>query len=304
MRPFHQLDLNLLKVFKVLSEELHTGRAAERLHIAQPSVSRSLARLRDHFEDPLFVKTRDGLTPTSMAARLALVIPNTLNQLSDSIDSLETFDITQKSGQLRIAVNSFLALTLPAKLHLKLQSVAPDIQLEVENWGSSTVNKLIKGELDFAINYYPLDVPKEIISHPLTVDRFQLLVRNDHPLIGKKSTIDELAIYPWVTAIVKGWNEQTTLVSRLLADKNVPIQMNYRSEVFSSVVQVTAESDAILPCSALLSENLFPQLTSIDVPDSIESPSEEVRIYAHQRLRHDPYHEFLFLVIKDIVGRL
>nr|WP_282437295.1 LysR family transcriptional regulator [Vibrio amylolyticus] len=298
------MDLNLLRVFKVLSEELHTGRAAERLHLAQPSVSRSLARLRDHFDDPLFIKTRDGLTPTSMAARLALIIPESLNQLSHGIDSLEEFDISKKSGRLRIAMNSFLALTLPAKLHLKLQTIAPDIQLEVESWGSSTVSKLIKGELHFAVNYYPLDVPKEILSHPLTVDRFQLLVRNDHPLVGKTTSVGDLAKYPWVTAIVKGWNEQTTLVSRLLADRDVPIQMNYRSEVFSSVVQVTAESDAILPCSALLSENLFPQLSSIEAPESIEPPSEEVRIYAHQRLRHDPYHEYLFTLIKTIIDEL
>ncbi|MGF1695693.1 LysR substrate-binding domain-containing protein [Vibrio kyushuensis] len=304
MRPFQQLDLNLLRVFKVLSEELHTGRAAERLCTTQPGVSRSLSRLRDHFEDRLFIKTRDGLAPTPMAARLALVIPNTLDSLSDTIESLEVFDIEKKSGVLKIAVSAFLAVSLPAKLHLKLREVAPNLRLEVENWGAATANSLAKGELDFALNYYPVELPKEVISRPLTEDTFQLLARKDHPLVGSTVPIKEYENYPFVSTIVKGWNDRATIVSRIIANKNLSIDMCYRSEAFSSVVQVVAETDSILPCTALLDEKQFPQLSRVPVPEGVEVPVEEVRFYSHQRLRHDPYHEYLFTLIKTIIDEL
>ncbi|MGL1259095.1 LysR family transcriptional regulator [Vibrio parahaemolyticus] len=60
----HQLDLNLLKVFIVLAEEQKTVLAAKRLNMTQPAVSRALSRLRQHFNDELFVRTRHGLKPT------------------------------------------------------------------------------------------------------------------------------------------------------------------------------------------------------------------------------------------------
>lgn len=54
-KPLHNLDLNLLKIFRVVSEEKKTVAAAKRLNITQPAVSRAMARLREHFNDPLFV---------------------------------------------------------------------------------------------------------------------------------------------------------------------------------------------------------------------------------------------------------
>ncbi|WP_299568863.1 LysR family transcriptional regulator [uncultured Shewanella sp.] len=66
--PFEALDLNLINVFFILYEELNTHKAAERLHISQPAVSRALQKLRDAFNDPIFVKTRHGLTATDPQA--------------------------------------------------------------------------------------------------------------------------------------------------------------------------------------------------------------------------------------------
>ncbi len=59
-----RIDLNLLVCLKVLSEELSVTRTANRLYLSQSAVSKSLAKLREQFDDPLFIRTSHGLKPT------------------------------------------------------------------------------------------------------------------------------------------------------------------------------------------------------------------------------------------------
>ncbi len=63
---FFTLDLNLLRTFLVLSQELNTRKAAERLFVTQPAISHALQRLRNHFNDELFVKSLNGLQATPL----------------------------------------------------------------------------------------------------------------------------------------------------------------------------------------------------------------------------------------------
>lgn len=62
-----QMDLNLLKTLDVLLDERNVTRAAQRLALTQPAVSGMLTRLRDSFDDPLFVRTQRGIVPTLRA---------------------------------------------------------------------------------------------------------------------------------------------------------------------------------------------------------------------------------------------
>ena len=67
---FRTLDLNLLKVFEALMTEGSVTRAANALFMTQPAVSNALARLRDGLQDPLFVRSGNGVMPTQRAAVL------------------------------------------------------------------------------------------------------------------------------------------------------------------------------------------------------------------------------------------
>ena len=65
------LDLNLLKTLDALLDERSVTRAATRLALTQPAVSGMLNRLRDYFDDPLFIRAPHGIVPTTRAEELA-----------------------------------------------------------------------------------------------------------------------------------------------------------------------------------------------------------------------------------------
>ena len=81
MKSLQTLDLNLLKAFSVLMDERNVSKAAERLAITQPAMSGVLARLRDSFDDPLFVRVQRDVVPTNRALELAPQVKKVLNEV-------------------------------------------------------------------------------------------------------------------------------------------------------------------------------------------------------------------------------
>jgi DNA-binding transcriptional LysR family regulator len=90
-----QADLNLLVVFTALAEERSVSRAASRLLLSQPALSRALQRLRDMFHDDLLIRTPAGYEPTARGERLLQELSVMLPRL-DRLLSGATFDHWKK----------------------------------------------------------------------------------------------------------------------------------------------------------------------------------------------------------------
>ncbi len=91
-----QADLNLLVVFSVLAEERNVSRAAKRLLLSQPAVSRALQRMRDTFHDDLLVRTAKGYEPTPQGERVLQELEVMLPRL-DRLISGSTFDPSDRT---------------------------------------------------------------------------------------------------------------------------------------------------------------------------------------------------------------
>src|ERR1700683_1524995 len=82
---FNRLDLNLLRVFDAIFQTRSVTTAASNLHLTQPAVSKQLNRLRELLEDPLFVRTNDGMAPTPRAEALSAPIRQALTEVRNAI---------------------------------------------------------------------------------------------------------------------------------------------------------------------------------------------------------------------------
>ena len=80
-----RIDLNLLVYLDVLLRERNVTRAAEELGISQPAMSNSLRRLRDLFDDPVLVRTSDGMTPTDRALELQPLVRTVLTAAEQAV---------------------------------------------------------------------------------------------------------------------------------------------------------------------------------------------------------------------------
>lgn len=127
----NQIDLNLMRTFVLLYETGSVTHTAERLYVTQPSVSYALARLRELFEDRLFVRTRQGMEPTIAARQLYPALRDALQQLQDAIESSRDFEPATCTRRFRLALTDLGEMALLPKLMRRLHEQAPQAELEV-----------------------------------------------------------------------------------------------------------------------------------------------------------------------------
>lgn len=91
-----KFDLNLLVIFECIYQHLSISRAAETLYITPSAVSQSLQRLRGQLDDPLFIRSGKGITPTTVGTNLHHHLEKNLNQLEQTINMMHHSDIKKK----------------------------------------------------------------------------------------------------------------------------------------------------------------------------------------------------------------
>ena len=102
---FDRLDLNLLRVLVAIDRFRSVTEAGRHLSLSQPAASNALARLRDAFDDPLFVRGAGGLTPTPLAARIAPLAAGHLEALEAALTGSEGFDPASSTAAWRLSLS-------------------------------------------------------------------------------------------------------------------------------------------------------------------------------------------------------
>jgi DNA-binding transcriptional LysR family regulator len=124
-----RVNLNLLVLFEVVSQELHVGRAAGRLNLSASAVSHGLGRLRILFKDPLFVRTPKGVVPTERAIALAEPVAEILARVRAVVGAAEPFDAATSRRRFVVgAPDALLAVLLPRFL-ASIRDAAPNIDI-------------------------------------------------------------------------------------------------------------------------------------------------------------------------------
>jgi DNA-binding transcriptional LysR family regulator len=193
------IELRQLYVFRVVADELHFGRAAERLGIAQPPLSQQIKRLEEVIGARLFERDTRKVSLTPAGAALVEVADRLLAQLSAGIERVAQIEAGQ-AGRLAIGFTPTTALRiLPrvvgafrenfARVDMDLSELLPDVMREA----------LFSSQIDVALVREPAEVDGiEIV--PLTTESFVAVLPTDHPMAdtAKPFALADMAHDPFV----------------------------------------------------------------------------------------------------------
>ena len=197
LQKLSRLDLNLLVSLQALLEEKSVTRAAERLFITQPAMSRVLQRLRHQLDDPLFTRTGNELVPTPKARNLQARLPRLLDGILEMVSEGE-FDPATYVGEITIAVPEFVAISLISELTKVVVEQAPGVVLSISSETDSVEGELAEGNLDFAIDIEKT-ITEDISARSLAIFTPSIWLREGHRLDDKaRVTLDEIREYPFV----------------------------------------------------------------------------------------------------------
>ncbi|HEX2583684.1 MAG TPA: LysR substrate-binding domain-containing protein [Steroidobacteraceae bacterium] len=180
------MTLTELRYIVALAEEQHFGRAAERCHVSQPTLSIAIKRLEDELAVVLFERGKQGVLVTPLGKQIVLMAGKMLDQAAQ-IKDVANSDKEQLQGPLALGTLPTIGPYLLPQFIPLLQEMAPGLTLYVEeDHQASLAAKLREGELDAILITAPFNEP-DIVVQPLFDEPFVLLLPAHHPLVHKDS---------------------------------------------------------------------------------------------------------------------
>ncbi|ELH7809219.1 LysR family transcriptional regulator [Vibrio sp. SCSIO 43155] len=302
---FSTLDLNLLRTFIILHQERNMRRAAERLFVSQPAVSKALQRLRDHFEDELFVKTHHGLRATEYANDLAESLAPLLDDISITINGSKAFNPLEMNGTVKIALAPFILSSYASEIFQAIRQAAPYVQIHLLNWSRSTMEEIIKDEVVLGVNYEINHAPKELLTKMIVKDEFCAYVRKDHPLQGHRLQISDCNDLEFATVIAADWNSNISFSEKIMKIKGVEPKIAFRSELPSAIIDVVANSDMVFPASKTVNVDKLYKLRRLDIElDGMVIEPCLNAYFHHKNRRNETVHWLRNIVTEVIISHL
>ena len=199
MKNLNQIDLNLLVYLEVLLRERNVTHAANQLGLSQPAMSNGLRRLRALFDDPLLVRTSEGMTPTERALELEPLVKDILLGVDRAMQPATDFEPRAAQMVVRIMASDYAESTLFPAVLTDLRENAPDITLDIMNPSDVSFLDVERGKVDLVINRFD-QMPQSFHQITLWQDSFSCLMSPNHPILDDFSLESYLsADHIWVS---------------------------------------------------------------------------------------------------------
>ncbi|WP_234496476.1 LysR family transcriptional regulator [Vibrio maritimus] len=300
---FANLDLNLLRTFIILNQERNMRKASERLFVSQPAVSKALQRLRDHFEDELFVKTHHGLRATEKANQLAESISPLMDELASAVNHSSEFDPAELDVTLKLAISPFFLSGIAQDLFKAIRSEAPNVQVQLLNWSKSTIQDLVNDDIHLGLNYGISHAPKELLQKKLADDTFKGYVRADHPYNKDYLEIDDGVDFEIATLIAADWNSNQSNSEKMIKMRGHEPNIVFRSELPSAIIDVVKNSDMLFPSSSYLKLDSHSGLRALDIYFGKVTIDTDIHAIYHYKNRNNATTLWLRSLIKRVLLR-
>lgn len=305
-------DLNLLIYLDILLREKNVTRAAEHLGITQPAMSNGLRRLRDMFNDPLLVRSSEGMTPTERALELQPRIRAMLNELQQVLEPRQDFRPISSNRVFRIMVSDYAEATLFPAVVKALRSEAPKVVLDILTPSDVSPRDLEQGKVDMAINRFN-EIPQSFHQVTLWRDDFSCVMNANNPIAERfnlKTYLDARHVWVSKTGMGVGFgvtNEKSVSlgwVDQALERIGKKRQMTLFTRHYFLPALLVQNNDlvATLPSRmARLQAEGNPRLALREPPFHI--PEFELKMAWSPLLHHNPAHRWMRQLIQYVARK-
>src|SRR6266487_1199272 len=188
------VELRQLEAFVAVATELHFGRAAERLHLAAPTLSELIRRLERELGTPLFTRTTRQVAITSAGAELLTRSKVILDEVAAAKAAMRRV-ADGEAGTVRLGITPPAAPVLAPHLIRLFAAEAPQVTVELQRmWLPNLVDAVVTGDIDVALTCGPVPEPARIATEVFCAEPLLVGLRPGHRLAGRDTiALSELA---------------------------------------------------------------------------------------------------------------
>jgi DNA-binding transcriptional LysR family regulator len=300
------IDLNLFVVLHAVLEERSATRAAKRLNVTQSAVSNALARLRGALGDPLVVRHGRGLVATPRGLELAPVVAAALAGLDGAVDRGRGFRPGECTRTFTIAAADNHQISETAGIAAAFARRLPRAALRVVSADVlAASNGLASGEIDAA--FVPAIMPVEPVyrSAPAFAEHGCIVVRKDHPSVGRtitKRQFNQLGHIDVEVALGK-----LGVVHRAAAQHWKAAGLDRRVAItvpsFTIAAMMASRTDLVAGLPGRAAATLCKAFGARAVRSAFALPSIEMALLWHERTDADPGAAYMRALVLDVARR-
>ena len=288
-------NLNLLVTLRVLLETRSTVLAAERLHRTQSAVSHALGRLREMFDDPLFVREGWSLKPTPRALALEGPVERVLGDIRHLLGEPDGFDAARSERQYRLAMPDFCAPMFSAVIE-RCRRDSPGVSFALSDVDRGSLDALLGNRLDLVVAPPLGGAPESIRRTPLLALDWAVLCRRGHALDGA-CTLERWTACRHVQ--VSTGDGARSPVDDAVAALGIERNVACRTPDFLSALLLVSRTDLVFTAPRQPFSPLTARLgiRTLDCP--IELPSVPLSAYTSARNDDDAAQRWLTTLVTD-----
>lgn len=281
-----RLDLTVLLIFLALMRTRKAAEVAAELGVTNSAISHALKRLRDVFDDDLFLRLPHGLAPTAFAERIEPDVRRAVDAVQAALDGPGSFNPAQANGLIRISANDREVAGLIPDAFTRVSREAPNLRFSVKSMArADSLRGLADGTLDLAVGFFS-DPGDDYERTYVRSETYLVAARKDHPIMQRKMT---LSAYTGAShVLVSADGSLSGIVDDVLAKQGLQRRVCLAVPNFMPALAILTNSDfiATFPSSLVLEYAARFQLSY--TPPPIEIRPFDVSILRHRRNLKDP----------------
>lgn len=295
------IDLNLFLVFRAIYASRSVTEAGNKLCMTQSAVSNALKRLRDRFNDPLFVRTPTGMQPTPMADQLIGLIDAGITNFTQAIERARKFDPATTDRLFRIAINDIGQLVNMPRLFVTIREAAPAMVLETvaASRAQEARRLLFEGDVDVALgSWEPMGTGFHHIK--LFDEDFCVLMSKQHRIQSTTLTLEEYLAAEHVDYRPSGRNANTLNEALMRAGIQSRRRVVLTAAHALGLAAIVAQSPLLLTMPRRLAQSMAerrPDLRIAFLPFEVER--FPIMLHWHDRSDADEGHRWFRARVTD-----
>lgn len=291
--------MNLLVAFDALLRERNVSRAAEHLGLSQSAMSHALRRLREFYEDPLFVRVGDAMRPTPFAETMAGSVLEIMSAVQSNLMVQSNFDPLTSTRVFSLCMTDMGELVFLPRLIEELQRVAPHCRLKTSQLPSENIlNSLERGEVDLAIgSHYIQDsnlFQQELFRHSFST------------IVSKAFAKDEMDLETFLAMkhISVVLSDKSTRYDKFIDDLGHRRDIYLTTPHFITIPMILEKSPRLIATVPTELGKTFERYNAIKIiKPPVPSPDLYLRQYWHPRYHHESGNIWLRKLVKSVFDR-
>ncbi|MBN3787943.1 LysR family transcriptional regulator [Burkholderia sp. Ac-20353] len=298
-----ELNLNQLLVLDVLLSERSLTRAARVLDLTQPALSKTLARLRQYFDDPLFVRVGLRMEPTPKALELGEPVRAILQSVRALRSDRISFDPRTSQRSFRFFMLDVGASQMLPLLLSRLAEEAPGILVQAINADAAHLDTWLEnGTVDLAIGAFPglmQGMRRQLLWH----ETYSAVVRKDHPRLAQLGEPDTFVAEKHVLVSTAGTGHGHLNAERAIEAAVPHNNIVCRVPSFATAALIAQHSDTVAILPLTLARAICGNLDLAVVTPPLALPDLEIAQYWHDRVHREPGNQWIRALVHRLFAR-